>query len=331
MLNRLGEERIAENLDHQQLSVTDSPTASSQPSNIHISLSIIAAVLCGGFCGILAPFVLELLGRRANSAAEVHAIIGRPVLGELPYVPALTVLGAHGDPNQPIMLTEAVRGLRTALRMRQAESDVGECLVIASCDGGDGKSTVAARLAMSMAQSGRKVLLVDGDLRRPSLHTQLGQTCEQGLSRLLAGEPGISPAETTYSNLSFLDAGDPTAQPGELLNSHCLLEWLNQCRKQFDDIVIDTPPLSMFADGLIIGGCADRILLVVREGATLKDSLVHVHELLAPLQDKLAGIAILNRPGTAQSVGIYRRQETLTVANPEAAATVGAGADMPQT
>jgi succinoglycan biosynthesis transport protein ExoP len=307
LLKRLGEVRIAQHLDQQQLSVTDAPNASSQPVNIHASLSALLATFIGAFCGVLVPLTLEFFSTRANSKADVQGMLEMPLLSEIPYIPDLPSFGAHGDPNLPEDLTEAVRGLRTSLRMRQPKSDVGDCILITSSDQGDGKSTIAVRLAMSMAQSGQKVLLIDGNLRDPSLHLQLEQTCERGLSRLLAGEPGITPSETTYANLSFMDAGERIAQPGEILNSHCLAEWLQQCRTQFDAIIIDSPSLNLCADALILGECTDRILLVVREGMTHKDNLARTRQALAPLADRIAGFAMVCRPGLLTTQSLYRQ------------------------
>jgi capsular exopolysaccharide synthesis family protein len=170
-------------------------------------------------------------------------------------------------------------------------------LLVTSCDTGEGKSTTAARLAVSMALSGLKVLLVDGDLRHPSVSTQLGQACERGFSQLLAGEPGIAPSATTYPNLDLLDSGLQVPNPGELLGSHCLPEWLAHCRAEYDCIIVDSPPLRWFADALVLGVQADRIVFVVREGVTQRSSLGKVRDQLAPLAGKPLEVVLLTKQG----------------------------------
>jgi capsular exopolysaccharide synthesis family protein len=305
LLRRLSEERVTHQLDAQQLSVVDSPRAGSRPVNVNLVLSLAVALVLGGLGCAGVPLVLEFFGRRAQGANHIRELTGLAVLGELPFVPDLEPLGAQGDPNTIAKLAEGFRGLRTALRLSSRGEQGGQCLVITSCDKGEGKSTVSTRLAVSMAQSGLRVLLIDGDLRAPALAGQLGQSCDRGLGELLAGEPGVAPAVTTYPNLDFVDAGAQVANPGELLNSHCLPEWLEQCRQTYDYIIIDTPPLRWFADALAIGQHGDRIMLVVRLGATFKTSLAKAREQLSPLLAKLLGVVLINKADALSTLGFY--------------------------
>ncbi len=298
LLKRLNDERVDQRLNTQQLAVTDSPRARAKAVNISLSLTLALAVVLGGVAMVAAPLLASFFGRRAQDPNEIRALIGAPVVAELPVVNGLQVLGANGNPDGDAKLSEALRGLRTALRLTQKqEGDQGEVLLVTSCDTGEGKSTTAARLAVSMALSGLKVLLVDGDLRHPSISAQLGQVCDRGLSQLLAGEPGISPAATTYPNLDLLDSGVQVPNPGELLGSHCLPEWLSQCRATYDCIIIDSPPLRWFADALVLGVQVDRILFVVREGMTQRSSLGKVRDQLAPLAGKPLEVVLLTRQG----------------------------------
>jgi capsular exopolysaccharide synthesis family protein len=247
---------------------------------------------------VATPLLASFFGRRAHDADEIRALIGAPVVAELPFIGGLQPVGANGSQETDPKLAEAFRGLRTALRLTQRqEGDQGEVIVVTSCDTGEGKSTTAARLAISMASSGIKVLLVDGDLRNPAIGDELGQVCDRGLSELLRGEPGISPAATTYPNLDLVDAGVPVPNPGELLGSHCLPEWLVQCRSSYDCIIIDSPPLRWFSDALVLGTQADRLLFVVREGSTQRSSLEKARAQLMPLGNKPVEVVLLTRQG----------------------------------
>lgn len=306
LLRRLNEERVKQRLNTQQLSVIDSPRASARPVNIRTSLTLALAMVLGALSAVGVPLLVDFLSRRARDGDEIRALVGAPVLAELPFTSHLRPLGADGNPETHPKLAEAFRGLRTALRLTQRQEDGhGEILLVTSCDSGEGKSTTAARLAVSMAASGLKVLLVDGDLRNPAMSEQLGQVCDRGLSQLLAGEPGISPSATTYPNLDLLDAGAQVPNPGELLGSHCLPEWLQLCRAQYDCVIIDSPPLRWFADSLVLGTYADRLLLVVREGTTQRSSLAKVRTQLAPLDDKPLGVVLVGAPGALGTVPFY--------------------------
>jgi capsular exopolysaccharide synthesis family protein len=298
LLKRLNEERIHQRLSSQQLSVTDAPRARGKAVNINGILTMALAMVLGGVAAVATPLLASFFGRRAHDADEIRALIGAPVVAELPFIGGLQPVGANGSQETDPKLAEAFRGLRTALRLTQRqEGDQGEVIVVTSCDTGEGKSTTAARLAISMASSGIKVLLVDGDLRNPAIGDELGQVCDRGLSELLRGEPGISPAATTYPNLDLVDAGVPVPNPGELLGSHCLPEWLVQCRSSYDCIIIDSPPLRWFSDALVLGTQADRLLFVVREGSTQRSSLEKARAQLMPLGNKPVEVVLLTRQG----------------------------------
>jgi polysaccharide biosynthesis transport protein len=298
LIKRLNDERVDQRLSAQQLSITDAPRARGKAVNISLSLTAALALVLGGVAMVAVPLLASFFGRRAQDSDEIRTLIGAPVVAELPFIAGLQPLGANSNPDADPKLAEAFRGLRTALRLTQKQEDgQGEVLLVTSCDTGEGKSTTAARLAISMALSGLKVLLVDGDLRHPAISTQLGQVCDRGLSQLLAGEPGIAPSATTYANLDLLDSGVRVPNPGELLGSHCLPEWLGQCRATYDCIIIDSPPLRWFADALVLGVQADRILFVVREGMTQRSSLGKVRDQLAPLASKPLEVVLVTRQG----------------------------------
>lgn len=306
LLRRLGEERVTQRIDAQQLTIVDPPNSTGRAVNLNWTLAIMLALVMGGAAAVGVPLMVEFLGRRTYGQSNIRNLLGMPVLGEIPFIPDLKPLGASADPDRPRPMAEAFRNLRTALRLeRRGEGELGECLVVASCGEHDGKSTVATRLAVSMASSGLKVLLVDADLRRPSLHVQLGQMCDRGLGQLLAGEPDMVPATTTYTNLDLMDAGTPPANPAELLNSHCLPEWLQHCRQRYDYIIIDTPPLDLFSDTLLVGVHADSLLLVVRDGLTPKASLQAARERLQILAPRRIDVVMVGREEAMATLAYY--------------------------
>ncbi len=163
-------------------------------------------------------------------------------------------------------------------------------LVITSSGPGEGKSTVSTRLAIALSAAGAKVLLVDADLRKPTLHKQLGDERERGLSYLLAGEDGIEPAATDHPNLDFLPVGVRPPNPSELLHSPALATAIARWRSSYDYVLIDSPPLGLVSDALSVGELADGVLLVVRDRVTTKATLRLVLDRLSPLRARVLGL-----------------------------------------
>ena len=303
LVARLHEEEVASRLDAYPVTVMNPAKADTIPSNVSRRLIVAMAGLAGLIAASASALALESLDRRVRGAEQVAAITGLPVLGTVPRVAALPLLGRGGDPSQPPVLAEAYRGLRTAIHL-SSRQDGCRCLVVTSSTPGEGKSTVATRLAISLAAAGARVLLIDADLRKPTLHHQLGEHGERGLSFLLAGYTGIEPLGTSYANLDFLGVGVRPPNPGELLHSPGLAWLIERSRPQYQYIVIDTPPLTEAADALVVSEHADSIVLVVRDRVTVKSALRAALARAIPLRDKLIGV-VLNADGAGVPASSY--------------------------
>ena len=303
LVARLHEEEVASRLDAYPVTVMNPAKADTIPSNVSRRLFVAMAGLAGLIAAAASALALESLDRRVRGAEQVAAITGLPVLGTVPRVAALPLLGRGGDPSQPPVLAEAYRGLRTAIHLSSRQEGC-RCLVVTSSTPGEGKSTVATRLAISLAAAGARVLLIDADLRKPTLHHQLGEHGERGLSFLLAGYTGIEPLGTSYANLDFLGVGVRPPNPGELLHSPGLAWLVERSRPQYQYIVIDTPPLTEAADALVVSEHADSIVLVVRDRVTVKSALRAALARAIPLRDKLIGV-VLNADGAGVPASSY--------------------------
>jgi capsular exopolysaccharide synthesis family protein len=212
-----------------------------------------------------------------------------PVLGRLPHVRRLPSIKHTDDSPAFRQFQEAHRDLRTALRLYR-RSEGCQVLAVVSCGPGEGKTTVAAYLATSLAEANIRVLLVDGDLRRPTLHRVMEEDGTQGLGSLLSGDAqDCVPVPTSLPKLDFMGAGTGIANPAELLHSRQLPELMAHWRTLYDYIIIDTSPLGLVSDGLLFGELADGLLWVVRDRVSRKDVVRHVREVLAPLSSRLLG------------------------------------------
>jgi succinoglycan biosynthesis transport protein ExoP len=309
LFTRLGEEEVASRLDAKQVTLFEKPKAAPRPVNIKKPLFAAAALFLGLVSAVIMALAAEALDRRVRGAPATQELTGLTLLGQLPFVSGLAVLGKGGDPEQPPLLAEAYRALRAALRLIRRDTASCQVLVITSSGPGEGKSTVSTRLGMSLAAAGSRVLLIDADLRKPSLHRQLGDSRERGFSFLLAGEQDITPGPTDQARLDFLPVGVRPPNPAELLHSPALKEALTRWRGAYDYILVDTPPLGLVSDALSLGELADGLLLVVRDRVTAKSTLRLVLDRLAPLSGKVLGLVFNAEQHENASYGYYYRSK----------------------
>lgn len=173
---------------------------------------------------------------------------------------------AHLDPKSPA--AEAYRSLRTSLAFTGVDGGL-KTVVVTSPGAGDGKSTTSCNLAISMAQSGKRVLLIDADLRKPRIYRHFNVPNVVGLTHLLTGETDIDRAlqqPEGMENLQILTNGRIPPNPAELLGTKRMMELLDQLKERFDMIIIDTPPAAHLTDATLLGSLADGALLVVSAG-----------------------------------------------------------------
>lgn len=292
LLSRHGEEEVASRLDTNRVMVVDKPNTAVEPVNIKKALFVAAGLFLGLAAGALTALLVENLDRRVRGPIGVQAATGLPLLGQLPHCANLKPLGKGGNPEEPANLAEAYRAVRASLRLAGRQTERRQVLAITSSSPSEGKSTVAVRLAITLASAGAKVLLIDADMRKPTQHHQLGENSERGLSFMLAGEADVRPLVTAYPNLEFLPVGVRPPNPGELLHGPALGQYIEQARLRYDFVIIDTPPLGLVSDAFSAAECADQVLLVVRDRFTSKSLLRQVMLRLAPLGEKVIGVVL---------------------------------------
>ncbi len=208
------------------------------------------------------------------------------------------------NPWSPV--TENYRLIRTNLQFAQTNAeDMPEVLMITSPEPGDGKSTSAVNLAITIALSGRKVLLIDGDLRRPTTHKMLGVNRSPGLAEMLTDSTEREIVQRTFiENLYYVPAGTVKVPPTELLDSSRMRQLIALGRSRCDVVIIDTPPVLGATDALVVSSLCDAVLVVASANKTDMRSLKAVKETFAGVNVPLAGI-IFNRFDAAKSHSSY--------------------------
>jgi polysaccharide biosynthesis transport protein len=199
-------------------------------------------------------------------------------------------------------MAESYRALRTSLLLTSVGGPPRVILVTSALPE-EGKTTTSINVAIVLAQKGTRVLLVDADLRRPSIHKTLSMGPRSGLSNVLTGNTSLEQAiirSSILPNLFLLPAGTPPPNPAELLASSNMKDVLAQLREQYDHIVIDTPPTLSVTDAVVMSSRADRVILVIRSGQTTKQALRRARDLLLQVNAKLCGVLMnavdLNSP-----------------------------------
>jgi capsular exopolysaccharide synthesis family protein len=212
----------------------------------------------------------EVRQRRVRSAGEVSRGLGIRVVGAVPSLPNLEhhLVGPNGEPDlegHPAL--ESIDAIRTQL-LRDADAEATRMVMVTSATHGEGKTTVASHLASSLARAGRKTLLIDGDLRRPSAHQLFELPMQPGFSEVLLGEVELTDAvqATTLEGLSFMAAGQWDREVLTALARDGLVGIIEKLQQEFDFVVIDSHPVLPATDSLLIGQRVDAVILsVLRE------------------------------------------------------------------
>jgi polysaccharide biosynthesis transport protein len=191
-------------------------------------------------------------------------------------------------------MAESYRALRTSLLLSNLGSPP-KVIMVTSALPQEGKTTTSINCGVVLAQKGVRVLLIDADLRRPSIHKTLGMGPRSGLSNVLTGSSTLEQTITRSSilpNLYILPAGTPPPNPAELLASTNMRDVLAQLREQYDHIVVDTPPSLSVTDAVVLSPRADAVMLVIRSAQTTKQALRRARDILTQVNAKVVGVLL---------------------------------------
>ena len=299
---RLSEVDLTHMLRNNNIRVVDAAVATDAPVRPKMSVNVAMGLMLGLFGGCALAFLLDLFDTTIKSKEDVESVIGVPLLGVVPGVADIELqtlpddisrsLFVHSRPRSTV--AECMRSIRTNMIFRVPKKDT-RVVLITSAAPREGKSFTSSNLAAIIAMTGSRVLLIDADLRRPALHQRFGLTNDRGLASMFTEGARLTDLvrQTHIRNLEVIVAGPPPPNPGELLGGGKLQEALRHL-KQYDFIVIDTPPVNVVADPLVLATIADGVLLVVEADRTSRNMVRQAGARLSETSAPVIG-AVVNK------------------------------------
>jgi succinoglycan biosynthesis transport protein ExoP len=292
-------------LRNGNVQVAQAATVPTAPSSPKTSRNTALGVVLGLLLGLSVAFLVERLDRRIREPKDLEAIYGLPLLGVVPESSALSRSGRSGGDAQTVLPSgeaEAFHLIRAHMRYFNVDRELRTLMVVSAAPG-DGKTTIARHLAAAAARMGSPVLLLEADLRRPTLAQQLGIPSGLGLSDVLIGAASLPDATQTLGldsptsdrskahTVDILTAGAALPpNPGELIESRAMETLLERARATYDLIVIDTPPLTAVSDAFPLLKKVDGVVVVGRVGRNRRDVAERLHETLAGAGAPLLGV-----------------------------------------
>ena len=283
----------------QPASVNDTPVAPRPTRNL--ALGLILGLLLGGALTVLRA----TLDNRVRDKADIEAITEAPVVGAIPFdadAPEHPLI-VQADPRSN--RAEAFRSLRTNLQFLDVANHP-RVIVVTSSLAGEGKTTTAANLALTLAQSGARVCLIEGDLRRPRLLDYLGLEGAVGITDVLIGRAALRDVIQPFGseNLSVIGAGVLPPNPSELLGSTAMRDVVDQLHGLFDYVLIDAPPLLPVTDAAILSTFTGGAVMIAGSGLVTRDQLDAALGTLEAVNGRVLGI-VLNRIPRSAAGGYY--------------------------
>ncbi len=310
LLEKLKEAGVTAGLRSNNFRIINAARVPTSPSEPNIPRNLAFALVLGIISGVGLAFVLENMDNTVRTPEQATALSALPSLGMIPLGSKSASYGGSGkrlaltaakevvetvtQVRPQSQMAESYRALRTSLLL----SNLGappKVIMVTSARPQEGKTTTSINTAIVLAQKGVRVLLIDADLRRPSIHKTLGMGPRSGLSNVLTGSATVQQTITTspiLPNLFIMPAGTPPPNPAELLASSNMRDLILELREQFDHIVIDTPPTLSVTDAVVLSPRADATILVIRSGQTTKQALRRSRDILMQVNAHVAGVLL---------------------------------------
>jgi capsular exopolysaccharide synthesis family protein len=279
------------------------PQKPSSPKHV---VNLAMGLLLGGFLGVVFAFIRDRTDERISGRTDLDVTLDAPVLAAIPKVAGWNKKGpvwlvTEQQPRSPA--AEAYRTLRTGVMAMARQRDL-KVFGITSPMLGEGKTTTTANLGATLSHADKRVLVISGDLRRPSLYRYFNLHNDIGLADVLLGEVPLEEAVDHVSqNLSVLTSGRPPVRPAELLQSHRMAEVIERTRERYDFVLVDCPPVAGLADTLAIAPFVDAIIMVASAEQSKRGAIIHA-------VDQLGQVGATVRAGVLNMVALSKRKGT---------------------
>lgn len=294
--------RLEESVRANSISVVEAGRIPSSPSSPRTSLNIALGFASGLVLGIVLAFVADNLDTKLYTVEQIENATHMATVGQVPAAKDELAIARLGSGHYPQL--ESFRRLRTNI-LASGSPDT-QVVLLTSAKRGEGKSTVSSNLAVTIAQSGREVVVVDCDLRLPTVHKLFDLPNKRGLTNILAGEVTIDESiqYSAFPRLQIITSGPLPPNPTELLGSQRMLDLIDQLRETFDFIILDTPALLSVADAAVLAPAVDNVILVVAQGVTQRGDVQAVRQQLSNVRVKSIEV-VVNRAEPNGSYAYY--------------------------
>ncbi|MDR1212943.1 MAG: polysaccharide biosynthesis tyrosine autokinase [Propionibacteriaceae bacterium] len=291
--------------DLMRVTITQRALVPVNPSSPKPVLNLAVGLVAGLAVGVGGAWIRATLDTRLRSMEEIRNCTGAPLLGTIPFDPEAPSrpLIVQEEPRSPA--AEEYRGLRTNIVFTNVGGK-SQCLVVSSANPGEGKSTTTSNLAIALADSGARVVLIDCDFRRPALARYMRIEGGAGLSDILVGraEPVDVLQRWGGDNLFVLPAGRVPPNPSELLGSVMMQDLIGFLMKTFDYVLVDSPPLLVATDAVVLSKVADGVMLVAGYDSIRRPQLLAAVNALAMVNSRLLGTILTKVP--PKKIGSFR-------------------------
>ena len=305
LLQKEQEARLSQSSTVSNVNIIDPPIIPDIPLKPKKTIYLLIGFIVGIMLSLFVAFFREFLDDTIKDPEIAKRVLGLPLLVAIPYIETEQHLDRKDDERDRILITghlpkssvsEVFRSLRTSIHFTSI-SKRKQIILITSSFPGEGKTTIIGNFAVSLSQLGSRILLMDCDLRRPTLHTIFGHSKTPGLTDSLAGDVEYEKAvhTTGINGIDFLSAGTTPPNPVELLGSDKMQTLLEDMRKKYDYILIDAPPMLAVTDAHLLARSADMIILALQAGKVSIKVATRMRELLTSIGTPIAGLVINDR------------------------------------
>lgn len=303
LLKRYNELNATAGISSSNVSIIDTAERPTVPTSPNLFKNLLLALLAGVGLAALTLFIKDQLDDAIRVPEDVESKLRLPLLGVVPKATGRDPDSEMGDPKSPV--SEAYNSLRAAL-LYSTSAGLPQVMLVTSAQSAEGKTTTSFATAASLARMGRKVALIDADLRRPSIHRRFGLPNERGLTDLLTSSDPVESAilATPQENLFVIASGPIPPSPTELVSSPRMEQVVHELARTYDVVVIDSPPILGLADAPALSALADGVIFVVESDRSRRGSLKTALRRLRAMRPILLG-AVLTKFDPTRSGNRY--------------------------